>query len=70
MSKQTRMFGHEDLPLFSGAAQRGDLEGFRPAVEVAQSRLFDCPICRGAGSVVVNGTLRRCTCSAGDRPQL
>jgi len=70
MSKQTRMFGHEDLPLFSGTAQRGDLEEFRPTEEPVQSRLFDCPICRGTGSVVVNGALRRCTCSAGDRPQL
>lgn len=59
------MFETEDLPLFSGTAPRGRPEVFDPQPEPRQLGLFGdvCPICKGFGTVKVNGKLQRCICN-------
>ena len=41
-TRQTRLFGEDDLPLFSGTPMRGEVEAFapQPIPDAQQSELF------------------------------
>jgi hypothetical protein len=64
MASQDRMFDHEDLPLFSGTAPKGQDEVYEPELQSRQGRLpgMECPICHGFGAVRQDGKLKRCIC--------
>jgi len=71
MQQMTMFPNGEDLPLFSGTAQRATLEQFDPQPqEGIQLHLGDCPICEGTGIVYLhpgpNGT-KFCFCEAGEQ---
>jgi hypothetical protein len=54
----------EVLPLFTGTAPAGHVGGFAPRPAARQMSL-SCPICKGAGEVVVDARRVRCTCRWG-----
>jgi len=58
--QQLGMFQTEDLPLFSGTAQRGKLEVFKPGEVAHQDSFARCPVCLDTGSF--DG--HQCTCDA------
>ena len=58
MSKQLSMWNQgEDLPLFSGTAQRGQVETFQPATEAVQETWATCRACKDTGRI------GRCFCN-------
>ena len=59
---QLTMFGHEDLPLFSGTAQAAQPDKFTPKAAHRQTSLATCPICLDTG--MVDG--KPCWCAAGE----
>ncbi len=61
MSPQSSMFETEDLPLFSGTAQRAELSPFAPRPEPQQESLADCQLCADTGQI---GDIF-CWCQAG-----
>lgn len=66
MTKQSRMFGHEDLPLFSGTPVRVEPEESVSYTDRLQRALaVDCLVCRDTGIVLVEGEPRFCWCPIG-----
>ena len=65
MAQQQSMFGHEDLPLFSGTAPRATVERFAPQPTAPQMHLGQCPICEDTGLVRDGDCDHFCTCPAG-----
>ena len=66
MSEQKRMFGHEDLPLFSGTPVRVEPQEPVSYTDRLQKALaVDCLVCRDTGIVVVDGEPRFCWCPIG-----
>jgi len=66
MSDEKRMFGHEDLPLFSGTPVR--VEAVKPLSETERLQRalgVDCLVCRDTGIVLVDGEPRFCWCDVG-----
>ena len=61
-AKQARMFGHEDLPLFSGTTQ--EVEGFQTVKQrpSRQKSWAKCRLCMDSGWVMVDGQPRQCWC--------
>jgi len=66
-ARQLGMFTQEDLPLFSGTAQRARPEVFKPQPRARQLRAFDCPLCCNTGYLKDRGKYVACTCDAGDQ---
>ena len=62
MTQQT-MFETEDLPLFSGTAQRAEVEAFSPRPESRQETWAQCKLCLDTG--FVQGEKRFCICPIG-----
>ena len=67
MTDQSRMFDHEDLPLFSDTAPRARSERFAPEPAPTQEHLGQCAVCEDTGTLhPANRWGRRyCTCEAG-----
>ena len=62
MAQQLSMWTQgEDLPLFSGTAQRAAVETFQPAPEVVQETWATCRACKDTGRI----GRRFCNCEAG-----
>jgi len=61
--KQTQMFDTEDLPLFSGTAQRAKLNSFEAREQPRQESLpTNCHFCQDTGTL---GEYAFCWCEAG-----
>jgi hypothetical protein len=67
-ARQISMFTQgDDLPLFSGTAQRARPEVFKPQPRARQLRTFDCPLCCNTGYLKNRDKYVACTCDAGDQ---
>lgn len=64
--KQTRMFGEETFPLFSGTAPQGRVETFSPPPYVEQSCFAKCRFCMDTGRLRDGGY---CWCEIGQQLQ-
>ena len=65
--KQPSMFPTgEDLPLFSGTAQKQAGAVFAPADELyTQQAIAACRLCLDTGSIAIDGGVKPCWCPAG-----